>query len=112
MARRNPSSASRGWLQVVAMTKPIQRAAKYLRKRWGSNVLLANDQIAELVFESISVDGLAQAVKAHRRNRAIRFGAAYACLCGEELRSNSHHAQSEHIARAVKEYLAGEGRND
>lgn len=49
---------------------------------------------------------LASLLRDHRRNRAV--GRHYECLCGTRLRSNSHHAQSEHQARAVVEYLRGE----
>ncbi|GEM_PF-5594025 len=44
---------------------------------------------------------LAHIVKEHRRNKAIRFGTAYACICGKILTSNSHHRQAEHIADAI-----------
>lgn len=44
---------------------------------------------------------LSEVLLAHRRNKAINFGADYACICGEVLRSNSHYAQAEHQARKI-----------
>ena len=62
---------------------------------------------AHLAFESIDTDELAKVVRRHRRNRAVNFGRDYACLCGEVLRSNSHHVQTDHVAQAVKNWLTG-----
>lgn len=44
---------------------------------------------------------IARELKTHRRVRAVNFGRDYACLCGEVLRSNSHHALAEHQADAI-----------
>lgn len=48
---------------------------------------------------------LAKLLRDHRKNKAIRHGAHYACVCGEEVRSNSHFAQSEHQAKKILELL-------
>ena len=53
-------------------------------------------------FES----GLARVILAHRRCRAVNYGGSYECVCGESVVSNSHHAQSRHIAEKVVAYIS------
>lgn len=96
-------------LRGTPMT-PIERAAAALT---GLEVPLhdGNPHYARAVFASIDPEQLARLLIKHRRNRAINFGAEYACICGEVLRSNSHHAQAEHQAQSVINHLLGETRD-
>ena len=46
----------------------------------------------------------------HRKCVHTNYGAgdwSYACLCGERLRSNSHHALAEHQADELAAWLEG-----
>ena len=49
----------------------------------------------------------------HRKCVYANYGAGdwgYACLCGERLRSNSHHALAEHQSEVVAFWVDGEVR--
>lgn len=89
---------------------PIEKATDALIADGWEGALMDHEleHMARIVFESIDPEALARLLTQHRRNRAVNFGRDYACLCGEVLRSNSHHAQAEHQAQAVSNYLTGE----
>ena len=102
------------------MTTPIERAGNALMRNRAYQAGVAfgvpdeteaeakhRSEIIKAVLDSIDTEELARVAREHRRNRAVNFGRDYACLCGTILRSNSHHAQAEHQAQAIKDHLTG-----